>query len=173
MNQPYSKWPGYFCRFTSFPCPVIQCTSFSKLGKTVARISRMSQFHESFNLNLGCFFRPSKWRRGTTESRFQQHSVFRGQHREWAPGAGYRHQPWGWRPWQKETCPRIIHGGRFNVWIHDQWWQKLNDIWTDWFVNKAKNSSKKQCYMNIYGNLTSFFYIYWRKCRLKFECLDP
>ena len=113
-----------------------------KTCQTIAGIIRMSQFHESSNLILGCFFRPSKWRRGTTESRFQQHSVFRGQHREWAPGAGYRHQPWGRRPWQKETCPRIIHGGRFNVWIHDQWWQKLNDIWTDWFVNKTKNSSK-------------------------------
>ena len=137
----------------------------SKTCQTIAEIIRMSQFHESSNLILGGLFRPSKWRCGKTESRFQQHSVFRGQHREWAPGARNRHQPWGWRPWQKETCPRIIHGGRFNVWIHDQWWQKLNDIWTDWFVKQK--FVKKQCYMNSYGNLTSFFDIYWRK--LPFE----
>ena len=119
-----------------------------------------------FNEILGGFFRPSKWRRGKTESRFQQHFVFCGQHREWAPGAGHRHQPWGRRPWQKKTSPRIIYGGRFNVWIHDQWWQKLNDIWTNWFVKQNKKFVKKQCYMNSCGNLTSFFAIYWRKCRL-------
>ena len=126
----------------------------------------MSQFHESFNLILGGLFRPSKWRRGTTESRFQQHSVFRGQHRERTPGARNRHQPWGWRPWQKKTCPWILHGGRFNVWIHDQWWQKLNDIWTNWFVNKTKNSSKSSVTWTVVV-IWQVFFCYRRKGRFK------